>query len=127
MKSIRVITLALAMLAVSTPVTLLADDHERHPGMARDLVARAQSDVQKASQFTRNNEKGKERERFDNSQKSLAELDRSFSKGKYNKDRLDKAIEDIQSILDHNTLASEDRDVLRQDVTDLRAMRSYRD
>jgi parvulin-like peptidyl-prolyl isomerase len=88
----------------------------------RDIVSRTQSDLQRAASFHRNSKK--EQERYKNAQHHLSELDRHFTKGKFDKDTMDSAIEDIQNILDHNTLQSQDRDVLMQDVNQLRAIRS---
>ena len=113
--------LAVAALVALVPAALMADKRARNPDEARSLIARAQEDVRKASSFANIN--SKERERFNHALKSLAEVDRSFSKDKYNEDRLDRAIEDMQNIVDHNTIASEDRDLLRQDLSDLRALR----
>jgi len=89
---------------------------------ARDTISRTQSDLQRAASFHRNSKK--EQERYKNAQHHLSELDRHFAKGKFDKDTMDTAIEDIQNILDHNTLQSQDRDMLMQDINQLRSIRS---
>jgi len=91
---------------------------------ARDTISRTQSDLRRAATFRPNSKK--EQERYKNAQEHLSELDRHFAKGKFDKDTMDTAIEDIQNILDHNTLQSQDRDMLMQDVNQLRAVRSNR-
>jgi ABC-type transporter Mla subunit MlaD len=91
---------------------------------ARDVIGKTQRDLEQAATFLENNHK--ERDRLRNAQKHLSELDRHFAKGKFDKDTLDSAIGDIQSVLDHNVLHSRDRDVLMRDVTDLRAIRAQR-
>jgi hypothetical protein len=91
---------------------------------ARQVVGRTQADLDRAASFLKGNKK--ERERIRNAQKHLSEVDRHMAKGKFDKDTLDSAIGDIQSVLDHNVLQSQDRDVLIRDVKELRAIRSAR-
>jgi hypothetical protein len=49
-----------------------------------------------------------------------------MAKGKFDKGTLDSAIEDIQNVLDHNVLQSQDRDMLMRDIKELREIRSDR-
>jgi len=91
---------------------------------ARDLVAKVQADLQRAADFTRNNEK--ERERYHNVQNHLSEFDRELSKGKFDKDKLDGAIDDLKNVVKNNTLESHDRDELARDLSDLRTLRDVR-
>jgi hypothetical protein len=91
---------------------------------ARQVVGRTQVDLDRAASFLRGNKK--EQDRLRNAQKHLSEVDRHMAKGKFDKDTLDSAIGDIQSVLDHNVLQSQDRDVLMRDVTELRGIRSER-
>ena len=93
-------------------------------GSARDLVAKVQTDLQRAADFTRNNEK--ERERYHNVQNHLSEFDRELTKGHYDKDKLDGAIDDLKNVVKNNTLESHDRDELARDLSDLRALRDGR-
>jgi hypothetical protein len=90
----------------------------------RDLVARVQEDLQRAADFTRNNEK--ERERYHNVQHHLSEFDRQLRAGKFDKDKLDDAIDDLKNVVKNNTLESRDRDALAADLSDLRTMRDMR-
>src|SRR5581483_9049877 len=69
--------------------------------LARDLIARTQEDLKHTEGFIR--EKKDERERIDNALKHLSEFDRALSDGKFNKDRLDEAIEDVKNVVEHNT------------------------
>jgi len=91
---------------------------------ARDLVARVQDDLQRAADFTRNNEK--ERERYHNAQHHLSEFDRQLRDGHFDKDKLDEAIDDVKNLVANNTLESRDRDELARDLADLRVMRDTR-
>ena len=89
---------------------------------ARTLVARTQDDVRRASGYANVNHK--EHQRYNNAIKRLSTFDRHLTKGKFDKGKLDQAIDDIKNILDHNTLSANDRDALMQDVADLRKLRS---
>jgi hypothetical protein len=93
-------------------------------GNARDLVAKVQTDLQRAADFTRNNEK--ERERYHNVQNHLSEFDREVRWGKFDKDKLDAAIDDLKNVVKNNTLESHDRDELAKDLSDLRTLRDIR-
>lgn len=106
-------------LGTSLPVTA-QDRYDR----ARDLIARTQEDLRRIADLTR--EKKDERERIDNVQKHLSEFDRELSKNKFDKDKLDTAIDDLKNLVEHNTLAVEDRDLLNRDLEELRQMRSIR-
>jgi hypothetical protein len=91
----------------------------------RGLIARTQDDLRRiADLLTR--EKKDEKERIDNTQKHLSEFDRELSRNKFDKDKLDTAIDDLKNVVAHNTLAVEDRDLLNRDLEELRQMRSVR-
>ena len=90
----------------------------------RDLVARVQDDLQRAADFTRNNEK--ERDRYHNVQHHLSEFDRELRVGKFDKGKLDDVIDDLKSVVKNNTLEARDRDALAADLSDLRTMRDMR-
>jgi hypothetical protein len=92
-------------------------------GDIRGLVDRTQADLRAAGDIQHGQ---KERERYKHAQKSLSTFDRHLAKGKFDKDKLDDAISDIQSVLDHNTLQASSRDALVRDVADLRAARAQR-
>jgi hypothetical protein len=87
---------------------------------ARTVVQRVQTDLSRAADLANS---GKEKERIANAQHSLSAFDKHLSQGKFHKDSLDDAIKDTQNVLDHNTLAPADRDVLKEDVQQLRVLR----
>ena len=91
---------------------------------ARDLISRTQEDLRHAVVLT--SEKKDERVRIDNTQRHLSQFDRALSRNKFDKDKLDAAIDDLKNVIDHNTLAVEDRDLLKRDLEDLRRMRAER-
>lgn len=89
---------------------------------ARDVVARVQSDLQRAAQSPAVH--GKDRERYDNAMRHLSQFDRDLTRGKFDKGKLNTAIEDVKHVVENNTLAVEDRDALREDLARLRDLRA---
>ncbi len=100
--------------------TLQAANFDR----ARDLVSRVQTDLQRAADFTRNNEK--ELSRYENVQHHLSEFDRDLSHDHFDKGKLDDAINNLKDVVKNNTLESHDRDALASDLSDLRTLRDIR-
>jgi len=91
---------------------------------ARDLVARVQDDLQRAADFTRNNEK--ERSRYQNVQHHLSEFDRELRRDHFDKGKLDDSIDNLKDVVKNNTLESHDRDALAMDLSELRTLRDTR-
>lgn len=91
----------------------------------RRAIDRTQNDLRRAEEFERRHG-GKEVERYTNAQKHLSDFDRNYSKGHFDKDKLDTAIDDLKNVVDHNTLSPEDRDALVADLRDLREVRAER-
>ncbi len=60
-------------------------------------------------------------ERYRNTQHRASNLDRNLSRGKLHKGDLDRMIDDLKNVVEHNTLQSQDRDALVNDLRDLRA------
>jgi hypothetical protein len=103
-------------------------EHGRDRGFrdhGRGLIDRTQDDLRRAAEFERH--RGKEVIRYENAQKHLSDFDREMTKGHFDKDRLDEAIDDVKNVVEHNTLDADDRDNLRRDLSDLRAMREEHD
>ncbi|HZS09098.1 MAG TPA: hypothetical protein VFD58_29965 [Blastocatellia bacterium] len=117
--------LAVMICALAAPA-IPSQAQSRRYEQARDLVSRVQQDLRHAADFIQRSKDKDGRERFENAQKHLSEFDRALSKGKFDKDKLDEAIDDLKNVVEHNTLAGEDRDALTQDVRDLRQLRSDR-
>lgn len=113
-------------VAVSLPAMAANSAFQQYEsgwGDIRGLVDRTQADLRAAGDIQHGKE---ERDRYKHAQKSLSTFDRHLSKGRFDKDKLDDAISDIQSVLDHNTLQASSRDALIRDVADLRAARARR-
>ena len=126
LKALRTTIVALG-LGLTAPALIPASAAAAAQSMrfdeARQTISRTQTDLERAASFHANKN---DRERYKNAQQHLSKLDRHLAKGKFDKDTMDSAIEDIQNILDHNTLQSQDRDALMQDISQLRAIRSSR-
>jgi hypothetical protein len=90
----------------------------------RDIVAKVQGDLERAADFTRNKEK--ERDRYHDVQRKLSDFDRELTRGKFDKGKLDQAIDDLKDVVNNNTLESHDRDTLREDLAILRTVRAVR-
>lgn len=98
--------------------------HAQDFNRARDLVARVQNDVQRAATFTANNQR--ERIRYEHLQQRLSQFDRGLSRNRWDKGRLNDAINDLKGVVRKNTLESHDRDALAMDLSDLRTLRDLR-
>lgn len=107
-----------------TSLLAYAQEHEHEHGHAREIVDRIQSDLERAADFTRNNDK--ESERYHNVQHHLYEFDRELTRGHFDKDKLDAAVDDLKNVVKNNTLEAEDRDALAADLSDLRTLRDTR-
>ena len=93
-------------------------------GGLRGLVDRTQNDLRAAEEMEHN--KGDQRERYQHAQGHLSTFDRKLTHGKFDKGELDKSIDSIKDILDHNVLQASSRDGLLRDLQDLRAARDRR-
>ncbi len=91
---------------------------------ARELVNRVHNDLDRASQLSAKSDK--ETERYQKAQQRLSDFDRKLSKGKFDKGKLDEAIDHVKEVVEHNTLSPEARDALTLDLRDLRQLRETR-
>src|ERR1700733_4091320 len=83
-------------------------------GDLRGVVDRTQSDLRAAADLEHGNDK--QRERYRNAQGHLSTFDRDLVKGKFGKGELDKTIDSLKGILDHNVLQASSRDALMRDL-----------
>ncbi len=71
---------------------------------------------------------GHQRERFDMAIRHLREFgDRLHEGGRFDKDKLDQAIGDVQNVIDHNRMGERAHEALARDVTGLRDLRQHFD
>jgi hypothetical protein len=97
-------------------------DHDWEHSDLRGLVERTQNDLSNASRFEHGHSQA---ERFEHAEDELSSFDRGLSKGHFDKGHLDRSIEKVQSVLDHNTLEPAAREALRHDVDALRMVREH--
>jgi hypothetical protein len=113
--------IALATLLILVAAGAYAQGRYRN---ARGLVEHVQRNPRHSEDLTPPNEK--ERERYHNAQHHLSEFDRKLSEGQFDKDKLDAVIDDVKNVVEHNTLAVDDRDKLARDLGELRELRRTR-
>ena len=116
---------AFVLLAAVFLVSAATTDYS----FARDKVARVQDDLLRAADFARKGaiiKEGNQIDRYGDAQRTLSKFDEELSKGKFDKDKLDKAIDELKKVVEHNTLSSLDRDALANDVRELRLLRAAR-
>jgi len=120
----REISRGLFVLSVVATLTGIAGYAQGRYDNARVLVNRVSENLRRAEHFTPPN--GKEKERYFNAQHHLSQFDKELARGRFDKDKLDQAIDDVKNVVDNNTLSPEHRDALSQDLRDLREMRRNR-
>jgi hypothetical protein len=109
------------MIAILVIGTALAQE-----GRYREeqLVGTVIADIQHSQGYVRS--KGRERERADNALRHLSEFDSEFQRGHFDKDKLDKAIDDVKNLAENNPMSPEDRRLLMDDLARLREFRAHR-
>lgn len=93
-------------------------------GGLRGIVDRTQNDLRAAEETEHN--KGDQRDRYEHAQGHLSTFDRKLTHGKFDRGELDKSIDSIKGILDHNVLQASARDALIRDLQDLKVARDRR-
>lgn len=88
---------------------------------ARQLVQRVQEDLRHVGHEDARNHK--QEDHVEGALKHLAEFDRGLSNNKFDKDRLDAAIDHMKKVVDDNTIDAKDRDALNADINDLQHLR----
>jgi hypothetical protein len=69
---------------------------------------------------------GHERKHIDNARRDLLRFEESWSRGKFDRDRLDGAIGNLDHLANSGQVHPREREVLYQDVRALREFRAYR-
>ncbi len=106
----------------ASPITAFQDQGNDQGQDLRGLIDRTQTDLRAAADLEPAGQE--QHKRYRKAQHDLSTFDRHLVKGHFDKDKLDDAIGDIQSILDHNTLQATSRDALMRDAEDLRVARA---
>ena len=68
-----------------------------------------------------------DRDRLNHAEKDLREFAQKWDNGKFDKGQLDGAIDKVQNVLDNNKMPADQRDVLSDDLSQLRKMREAHD
>jgi hypothetical protein len=68
-----------------------------------------------------------DRNRLNHAEKDLREFVQKWQNGKFDKGQLDGAIDAVQHVLDNNKMPVQERDVLSDDLSQLRKMREAHD
>lgn len=102
-----------------------AQEYRYNPEHRRPVEATLHDLQEIASRHSYN---GRERERYDNAIRHLHEFgERLHEGGRFDKDKLDQAIGDVQSVIDHNPMGPPARERLMHDVAELRRLREHWD
>lgn len=86
------------------------------------LVQSVEEHLRRAASFGRG--RGKEYKRVDNAMRHLSEFDSKMSRGRFDRGKLDRAINDVNNVVRHNHIDRRDRNVLATDVERLRDFRA---
>ncbi len=88
------------------------------------LIGRVMSDIDRAASNSRFD--NHERKHFEETSRRLQEFEERWSRGNFDTGRLDRAIENLQHLAEADQLRGRDRDILSQDLAELRQFRSTR-
>jgi hypothetical protein len=118
--------LAIAALAFLAPGAKAQEREERGGDMherARIAVERTDDDLQRF--VHRENLSDRYRDRFEAAMKDLHEFRDAMARGHWDdgRQRLDRAIENIQFVADNARIGEHERDTLREDIRSLRDIR----
>jgi hypothetical protein len=123
-KKARFLTAGLAGATVLSGIAT-AQEYRYYPEHRRpvDATLRDLNEISSRSLYNRH-----ERERYDNAIRHLQQFEERLHEGGYfDKGKLDQAIGDVQSVLDHNRMSNRAHDILLHDVTELRELRQHFD
>jgi hypothetical protein len=102
------------------------DDYRRNGnargGYSRSIVDQVMNDLSRARSYGRVD--NHERKHFDNAQRDLGRFQQKWSRGDFDRGRLDSAIENISHVAQSNQVSPRDRDILYRDLTALRDFRA---
>lgn len=115
------VTAFLIPLLVQVPMAFAQGDEY---DAARNLIQHVQDDLHSIQPAGPH--QGKDRERIQDALKHLSDLDRHLTKDKFSKGSIGDAIDNVQDILNHNTLETRERDMLNADAHDLRELKLYK-
>ena len=111
-----------ALLCLCLPGISQERDRDRgRDNEPRAVVARVQDHLMRAERTTR--ARDRERDRYENARKHLADFDQSLSRRQFDKGRLDTSIDDVKNVVDGNPLSADAKQELSRDLAELRELR----
>jgi hypothetical protein len=116
--------IAALVLISASPKTLHAQGYRYDPEHRRPLDATIHHLEEIAEHNTYS---GKERERYDHALRHVSQFATRLHEGRFDKDKLDEAIGDVQNVIDNNPMGERARRVLLRDVSELRRLRENYD
>lgn len=128
MHTFRRFYLAVSLLAAgASPVSarFYQSPAYQNPNADRGLFRRAHADLNRASGYPYQSRA--DRKRFDEAKRDLFDFSSRFDQGRYEKKELDRAIDRMQSVLEHNSLDARDRGALDDDLRRMRDYRAFRE
>jgi hypothetical protein len=98
-----------------------ADRDDRYHRFGRGTLDRVRADLGRAERNMRYIGEGEMR-RFNNIRDGLADFQRRWERGRYDRAALDQAIGNLQALVDRGRLRPRDRDLLADDLQRLRGL-----
>lgn len=88
----------------------------------RELIAHTQADLHRAADLELHAHK--QIDRYQHAETKLSDLDRHYTRGHFDRGKLNDSIDAVKDVVDHNTLSPDLRDALESDLRDLRRARA---
>jgi hypothetical protein len=88
----------------------------------RGLIDRTQTDLHHAADFELHAHK--QIDRYQSAETHLSDFDRDYTRGHFDKGKLNSSIDAVKDVVDHNTLSPDLRDSLETDLRDLRMVKA---
>ncbi len=98
-----------------------AQERSRSWEHAREIVDRTMDDLRHIER--QNAFAGEDRDRYERAMRSLSDFDRSVSEGRFDRGKLDEAIEHVDHVMKSKMLDPRERDRVMDDLRDLRRLR----
>lgn len=89
------------------------------------LFGRVRSDLDRASNYRYASHS--DQKRFDEARRDLFDFESRFDRGRYDRHELDRAIDRVQNVVNHNSLDPRERGALEDDLRRMRDFRSFRE
>ena len=112
----------LAGLCLLSPTGLQAQRHNQYQTDVRGPVDATIGHLQRIA--AANTYSGKERSRYDAALTHLSQFVDKIQHGQFDRGKLDRSIDDVQNVLSKNPLDGRARDILNNDVMQLRRLRA---